>query len=459
MSGLTGKGSLSIKKQEVSQSRLPAVSFRKVRALHKCTLGQTIINLTSLTSPSVSEAKNYSAPNPSLLATINMFELQDNVTVKSSIRRELLQNVSFVVSGASTIELQFEAEENEILEITIDNVARTGATLVDARPLVVTGTLLAGETDFNVGTPFKTGQFPLAQHGSVLVLVDGQPRYRNTGNQAPGSGVTGDYYEVDAGGGLGVIIRFNVPDLINDRLVSVISVGSLVEKPNGSQMALIEAVQGQIDAMIPTLAALAGVDETDFQAQPNNVDLKAFGDLVQSLKTSVDSLSLLKRDKADGMGLKIGHNHSAGAAQALGAGDLHWIKVVAPQDAILTRLSAFKSAQAAGILSNMAIYSDVSGLPSVKLGQTNEHVNVVPPTGSAYGGLTFYDLQSPVTITKGTTYWISYWQNTTANMENFFSAPTTGLFIYKNIAYSSVQPATVSAPFTTAGANPSVGGW
>lgn len=320
MSGLTGKGSLSIKKQEVAQSRLPAVSFRKVRALHKCTLGQTIINLTSLTSPSVSEAKNYSAPNPSLLASINAFEMQDNVTVKSSIRGELLQNVSFVVSGASTIELQFEAEENEILEITIDNVARTGATLVDARPLVVTGTLAAGETDFNVGEPFKVGEHPLAQHGAVMVMVDNQPMYRNTNNQAPGAGVTGDYYEVHAGGGLGTIIRFNVPDLVNDRTVSVISIGALVERPMSSQMALVEAVQGQIDAMIPTLAALAGVDETDFQAQPNNVDLKAFGDRVILLERILDlEVPVVTPWTNDPSNLQIGYTGGGGT---LGTGQV-----------------------------------------------------------------------------------------------------------------------------------------
>ncbi len=459
MSGLTGKGSLSIKKQEVAQSRLPAVSFRKVRALHKCTLGQTIINLTSLTAPSVSEAKNYSAPNPSLLASINAFEMQDNVTLKSSIRGELLQNVSFVVSGASTIELQFEAEENEILEITIDNVARTGATLVDARPLVVTGTLSAGQTDFNVGEPFKVGEFPLAQHGAVMVMVDNQPMYRNTNNQAPGSGVTGDYYEVHAGGGLGTIIRFNTPDLVNDRTVSVISIGSLVERPSGSLSALVESVQGQIDAMVPTLAALAGVSETVFQAQPNNIDLKAFGDKVFQIELDIDNLESTKENKKEGPGLKIGHNHTAGSATSLGANDLHFVKLVAPTDAVITRLSAFKAAQAAGIKSNMAIYSDASGFPSVKLGQTNEHTNVVPPTGSTYGGCTFYDLQAPVTLVKGQTYWLTYWTDTTSNMENFFSAPSTGLFVFKTITYSSVQPASVSAPFTTAGANPSLGGW
>lgn len=174
---------------------------------------------------------------------------------------------------------------------------------------------------------------------------------------------------------------------------------------------------------------------------------------------SLDTSLAAKRDKADGIGLKIGFSHTAGASQSMGANDLHFVKVVAPLDGTITRLSAFKAPQGAGILSNMAIYSDASGFPSVKLAQGAEHTNVIPPTGSAYGGLTFYDLNTPVTIVKGQAYWITYWQNTTAPMENFFNAPTTGLFVFKTITYNASQPAIVTAPFTTAGANPSVGGW
>lgn len=155
-------------------------------------------------------------------------------------------------------------------------------------------------------------------------------------------------------------------------------------------------------------------------------------------------------------GLKIGHIHTAGAATSLGANDLHWFRFEAQETAIVTQMTAFKAGQAAGIKSVMGIYSSVSGLPSLKLAQTNEHTNVIPPTGSAYGGLTGYTLQTPVTLIKGTTYWFAYHQDTTANMENAFNAPTTGLFVFKTIAYNATMPASVSAPFTTAGANPSL---
>jgi len=157
-------------------------------------------------------------------------------------------------------------------------------------------------------------------------------------------------------------------------------------------------------------------------------------------------------------GKKIGHDHTAGAATPMGANDLHWYKFIAPENAVVTNMTAFKAAQGVGIKSVMGIYSDASG-PSVKLGQTNEHTNALGSFGSAYGGLTIYALQTPVTLVKGTTYWFGYHMNTTANMENVFSAPTTGLFVFKTITYSSTMPASVTAPFTIAGANPSLGAY
>jgi hypothetical protein len=46
--------------------------------------------------------------------------------------------------------------------------------------------------------------------------------------------------------------------------------------------AMIENVQGQIDQIVPTVAALAGVPEANFQISPNSVDLKQFGDKVMA---------------------------------------------------------------------------------------------------------------------------------------------------------------------------------
>lgn len=283
----TGRTSTYIRKTSVKESLTTQTAFKKTRFLHQAALNDTLIQLASLTVPS--GTVNYSAPNVSELTQTNLLQWASNFTLTSSIRGLLMQNIAYVITGASTIKLLFNAAENEVFEGIIDHNARTGLTLVDAAPLVSTGTLAAGQTDYNVGTPFKVGEYSAHRHGAVTVWVDKVLMYRNTGNSAPGAGVDGDYQEIHAGGGLGTIIRFNEADLVNDRTVSVMSIGSLVEKPNGSIMAVMESLQGQIDAMVPTLAELADVPETNFQGTPNNVDLKSFGDRVLSLEQSTDS--------------------------------------------------------------------------------------------------------------------------------------------------------------------------
>lgn len=307
MSGLTGKGATSIKKQEVRESRIPAIGFNKIRFLHKMVEGATSISLSALTAPSVSEAPQYSAPNLSQLTAVNLAQFPDNLELVSSIRGRLIRSMAYDIAGASTITLRYSAEENEIIEGKIDPVAVTGNTMVDAKPIVATGSLLATTTDFNVGEPFEVGKYPLTQHGSVIVFLDNQLMLRNTGNQPPGMAVEGDYYEVHAGAGLGTIIRFNTPDLVLDRNVSVISVAALAERPNGSMMAFIESVSGKVDSMIPTLAALASVAESTFGGV-SNVDLKAFGDSVLALKQRLDNVVYNNNDYVEYSGaLKTGN--------------------------------------------------------------------------------------------------------------------------------------------------------
>jgi hypothetical protein len=286
MSQTTGKTSTYIKNANVKESTQIQTGFKNTRFLHQATAGQTLIQLTSLTTPT--GVVNYSAPSVSDLSKTNLMQWGDNFRLTSSVAGILIQNVSYVITGASSIKLLYSALDGEIFEGVIDHQARTAMTLVDATPLVQSGTLAAGDTDFNVGSPFQVGLYSSTSHGAVLVYVDGQLMQRNTGNNPMGAGVSGHYYEVHSGNGLGQIIRFNSPDLINDRAVSVVSVGSLVERPNGSLMAVMESVQGQIDALVPTVAALADVAETTFQATPNNVDLKSFGDRVITLEKILD---------------------------------------------------------------------------------------------------------------------------------------------------------------------------
>lgn len=288
MAGITGKDSLSFKKLDVKESKVPAIGFNKTLWMHKATAGQTVIDLTALVTPPEAAANGFAQPSVGAITSSNLMQFKENLVLKSSLRGDLQLYLAYVVNASTKITLLFPAEDGEIFTGIIDHNAKTGFTLVDGQPIVASGVLLAGTTDFNVGVPFRVGQYPSQQHGEVMVMKDGQLQYRNSGNQPPGPGVVGDYYEVPAGAGLGVLIRFNQADLVDDHNVSVLSVGSVVERPNGSQMALVESVAGQLDSMVPTLAALAGVPTTNFQAAPNSIDLKAFGDRVLALEKILD---------------------------------------------------------------------------------------------------------------------------------------------------------------------------
>ena len=274
---LTGKNALSIRKKEVKEQNSLALGVKKIVFAHKATLGETGIDVTALVSPTEMSLNGFVNPNVADILASNMFFYRKNVTITSSAKNSLIQDLSFSIRSSSRINfLGFTAEEGEIFTVTIDQSARTSLLAVDASPISATGTLAAGLTDFNVGAPFQVNAFPIFQVGAVTVFVDGVQQFRNTNNQA--APADGNYYEVDPGGGFATLIRLNSSSLV-DRDILVKSNG-FAEKPDISQMAEIEKVQGQIDAMVPDLAQATGNPETNYQAAPNNIDLKQFGDRV-----------------------------------------------------------------------------------------------------------------------------------------------------------------------------------
>lgn len=281
MSGIRGKGTVSVKKKKDALSRLASTGYKNLEFMHEANNGDTLISLQSLNTPASAVANGFAQPNAPDLAKVDLRYYKSNLILRSTSGM-LTPFVDYKIAGAQTIELLRPALANEIFIGTLQSVARSGHTIVDAAPLVVTGTLLANETDFSVG-PYEVGKYITQDHGSVLVIVDGVIVYRNNGNQDALSATTGDYQEVPN------IIRFNV-DVPTDRQVSVVSIGALVNRPQESFDALAETLQGQIDSMVPTLAALAGVAETEFQAAPNNTDLKAFGDKVLNHESRITAL-------------------------------------------------------------------------------------------------------------------------------------------------------------------------
>lgn len=289
MSGAIGKGATSLKKDTSKESLVPQVGFKNLQFMHSASAGDTAINLQALNTPALATANGFLQPSASDLAATNILQFKQNVELKSSLRN-MVQFIDYVISGPQLIKLVVPAEEGEIFTGTINAAPRSGVTLLDASATPVTGMLAAGQTDFSTG-PYEVGKNPSAQHGAFMVLVDGQLAYRNFGNQSDGEG---DYYE------LAGLIRFNTTDT-EDRNISLIPIGAIVEKPDGSQLAMVEALNSKIDSIIPTVADLAGVDESTFGVTPSNLDLKAFGDRVlsieQALETKEDEFSIPTQTK------------------------------------------------------------------------------------------------------------------------------------------------------------------
>lgn len=278
---LTGRSTLSLRKKDVLEQKQAGSAYKRIVFAHKAAANETGIDLTNLTAPSEMTSLGFTNPNTQELLAAKILFYKKNVTVVSSSKGVLIQDLSYTIPTNSRIAFQgFVSDENEIFTVIIDSAVKDGLQAIDSSRVIATGTLPATQVQFNVGTPFQVGKHITQQVGSVMVFVDGIQQFRNSNN----SSVTKDanYFEVDAGGGLGNIIELNSADPLNDR--SILVIGEVTaERPLGSTMAVVESLAGQVDAMIPTLAALAGVPETNFQAAPNNVDLKSFGDTVYSI--------------------------------------------------------------------------------------------------------------------------------------------------------------------------------
>lgn len=320
MSGIQGKKGRNFDKLLVAESSVPSVGFKNVRALHEASAGQTIIDLSSLTDPAAALANGYTQPAASDLQKVSLRAYKDNVTVRTGTG-QLIQDIDYVITGAKTIRLSVPALEAQVFEITINAEGRSGTTLVDAQPLIASDILAADTTDFNTGEPFAVGDNITKQIGSVMVFVDGQLFYRNVGNQPDGEG---DYYEVHAGGGLGTIIRFNASDSV-DRDVVVVSVGSLVERPDGSQMAYLDTLAGQIDVLREILEEVT--DETIAPGAPNQVDLKAFGDRVLALEAILDTEVPIMTDWVNDGALTVDAITTAPVKGATSVDNVWWRRV------------------------------------------------------------------------------------------------------------------------------------
>jgi len=299
MSGLVGKKNSTLKKESVKENKLLSTGVKSIKFWHEASEGETNIPFGSLVMPADVATNGFSNPTSTEILSANLALFHTNVEVHSSLNQKLMEGLTYVVHNNQIKFLNgYEATEAEVFVVVYKNDVITGTNVVDARPLTATGTLSANDTDFNVGEAFKTNAYPNDQMGEVMVFLDGEIQYRNTANATAGPSADGNYQEVHATNGFGTIIRFN-ESFVEDKPVIVISRNLIAERPDISMMQLIENLGGQLDSVLETVAALAGVDITEFQTAPNQVDLKAFGAQVTANKNQIEANTLAIAGKED----------------------------------------------------------------------------------------------------------------------------------------------------------------
>lgn len=269
-----GKLTKSFRRSLAQENLIPQAGFKGLLFAHEFTnAGETVIDFNSLVAPEEFTTAGLVNPSPTDIVSANLGFSPANVTLSSSVKGLILPT-EYKVRNNQIQFITFTSEAEEYFVVKVDSVMRTGLSIADARPFNQDTTLLSGQTDVVIGEAMKIEPW------QFIVFRGGVKQDRNSGNSS--TVLDKDYYVIDAGNGYGTVIRFNTP-AVSDENITVTLAGALVERADVSMMQQIENIAGQLDAVIPTVAALAGVPESNFQSNPNSVDLLQFGGNVLNL--------------------------------------------------------------------------------------------------------------------------------------------------------------------------------
>jgi hypothetical protein len=271
-----GKGNLSYKKQNVQKQNAPHTGVKNITFAHLFSnAGETTIPFDALVTPPEWSTSGLVNPTSQSLLSAQLQVFKNNVTVTSSARG-LIQKSEYIVHGNRIEFKNITSLVNEHFEVEVADILITGNLIVDMQTIRVEGELQDTETDFNMGYEFDV------LNEEIIVFRDGIQMFRSDNNDS--SGTTGNYYYVDTDGdGRSSLLRFFEPSVGVEGIL-VATTGGVVDNANVSTFQQIEHLAGQLDAIVPTVAALAGVPESNFRANPNNVDLKTFGQRVLALE-------------------------------------------------------------------------------------------------------------------------------------------------------------------------------
>jgi hypothetical protein len=286
------KTSISLSKKDLTKSRVPPVGSRNVVFYHKATVGSLSIDLLALTMPS-SDMPNAVQAGIDELSGARLTINKKNLSLQSSTKGQLIQNLDYIVVDSMTISLigpyiGIGTEYEEIFVGTINCAAISDLVVASSKNVVRSYTLAVGQTTLNLAQEFKVAEYPSENIGIVKLFVNGVLAFRNTGNSS--LILDRDYHEVDSGNGYGSTVVFNIaPVGIANQIIVDFGVQAITDF---DAIGTIESLSGSVKKIADDLAVIAGTSANDYiTANPSDVERRGFGDMVLDHEAAIPIVS------------------------------------------------------------------------------------------------------------------------------------------------------------------------
>lgn len=279
----TGKENFTLEKEENGNERFPAQAVRGITFAHESPGGETEIPFNALILPSDWASSGLSNPSAISLLEKNLAKDRARVSITSSLGYPI-QKSAFKVTNTAIIFKDYITSADEILEISVDGQISGAQVVADLRSYKIEGEIADGldEFDFGVSSKIRPEDFMFLVHRS------GEQMFQADNNDD--SGATGDFYILDPDNdGMGTTLKFFDP-AVGDEGVSVTSIGGVIDSPSVSTFQEIDYLAGQLDIVIPTVAALAGVPESNFRGAPARPNIAAFSNRITAIERALNLL-------------------------------------------------------------------------------------------------------------------------------------------------------------------------
>jgi hypothetical protein len=264
------KANISLSKKDLTKSRIPPVASRNIVFYHKATVGQSTINLLSLTMPSA-EMPSQAQATVDEITGAQLSINKKNLNLVSAAKGPLVQGLDYIVIDSYTISLigvyqSVGAEPEEIFVGTVTGAPISDLVVASAKSVFKTYELAVGSTVLNLGQEYQIGVNPNDDIGILKIFVNGILALRGI-----------DYDEVNSGNGYGSTIAFKTAPVSIPHQV-IVDFGVMAITDNNA-IGAIESLGGAIKKLADDLAIVAGTSASDYlNANPSEVERRAFGD-------------------------------------------------------------------------------------------------------------------------------------------------------------------------------------